>query len=237
MTRIDLYGMVHKGLRAELLEVAADVALANWRAAAEAEELSARVRRLVGYLAEHAEHEDAQVMPLVAQADARVARDLAQEHEAVETSLGELLARLDDLDRAPEMEREPIGQALRELLARMLTQQFLHMQREETQANAALWSRFTDEELNGVHERILSSIAPPRMAEWFELLLPAMGELERVGFVAELNSKLPNEAFDALLSRARVRLGETEWRRICARAAIAPERLRFEARQALGATR
>jgi len=237
MTRNDLYGMVHKGLRAQLLEAAADVAEANWRRAEEAAGLCARLRRLAAFLAEHAEHEDAEVMPLVAQADANVARELAREHEGVEASLRELLARVEELERAPLGEREELGRGLRECMARMLTQQFLHMQREETQANAALWSRFTDEELEGVHQRILATIPPARTAEWFEILLPAMEELERVGFVADLHSKLPAEVFDALFALARVRLGEPAWRQICARAAIAPERLRVEFRHAVGATR
>ncbi len=224
MKRNDLYSTVHKGLRAALFELAADSARVDSGADHELRALVARLRRLLGFLEEHGRHEDAHVMPLLAEADFGLAQFVEREHAQLEASLHGLEVLAAQLEAATNGSRAVLVAELQRHVERLVAEQLVHMQREETQVNAALWERFDDADLERAHQRILDGISPARMAEWLELMLPALSELERAGLVAGLHAHAPREAFDALTAKARARLGDDAWQRMCVRAGIAPER-------------
>jgi iron-sulfur cluster repair protein YtfE (RIC family) len=224
MKRNDLYRTVHKGLRAALFELAADVARVDPAADSEVRALTARLRRLLAFLDEHARHEDAHLMPLVANADFQLAQSVDGEHAQLEASMRGLERLAAQLDAATNGSRAALAAELERHMERMVAEQLVHMQREETQVNSALWARFSDEDLEQAHNKILADIAPARMAEWLEVMLPALSEAECAEVVAKLHAHAPREAFDALTAKARARIGDDAWRRMCARAAIAPER-------------
>jgi iron-sulfur cluster repair protein YtfE (RIC family) len=225
MKRNDLYSTVHKGLRAALFELAADAARVDSGADHELRALVARLRRLLGFLEEHGRHEDAHVMPLLAEADFGLAQFVEREHAQLEASLSGLEVLAAQLNAATNGSRAVLTAELQRHVERLVAEQLIHMQREETQVNTALWERFSDEDLERAHQRILAAIAPARMAEWLELMLPALSELERAGLVAMLHARAPREAFEALTAKARARLGPEAWTRLCMRAAIAAERI------------
>ena len=54
-----------------------------------------------------------------------------------------------------------------------------HMQREEIDANRALWSALDDEELFAIRGRIVANIPTERYVEWMKLVLPAVSPAER----------------------------------------------------------
>src|SRR5689334_20975733 len=93
MTRVDLYGAVHKGLRVQLFETAALVGRTDFTRAREASEVAERVARLTSFLCEHAEHEDRIVLPVLAEIAPELAADLRADHARVE-GLGAEVAKL-----------------------------------------------------------------------------------------------------------------------------------------------
>lgn len=209
MNRLLLYSTVHHGLRAELSAVAAELRRADLAVRETRVASLARLTRLLQFLAEHGEHEDRDVMPLVAQAHPLLAAELSDEHRSLEVALADLVAQA----RAIEAGNGDAA-GLCASMDRFVERQFAHMRQEESEANAALWSGFDDTQLAAAHGRILASIAPPRLAEWVEMFLPALDEAAGAAFVADLRAKLPPQACDALMASARRKLGEAAWSRI-----------------------
>jgi hypothetical protein len=196
MTRFDLYTTVHKGLRAGLFR---------------ALELAAAVTRILGFLAEHAEHEDDHVLPSLARHCPELAADLRSDHartHGLEVELAQLVERLGG---AGATERGSLGRRIADRLANLAAEHLRHMGVEESQGNRVLWANLGDGELLAIHGRIVGSVPPPRMAQWMELMLPTMSSSERVELVGGLRAALPVPVFVQVTAPARAVLGRDAW--------------------------
>lgn len=228
MQRIELYAPVHKGLRAEAFELARELARTDWSDDAQAAAVAGRVTRLVEFLDEHAQHEDAHVMPLVARAAPALARELESEHTRLDAALRGLASLASRIGAARNGGRTALGRELERCFQLALAEQLVHLQREEHEAEPALHAQLEPAELLLAHERILAAIPPPRLAQWFELILPALGDEECARMLAGLYASAPHDVFEALTTPARMRLGVQAWTSACVRAALPAERLRVE---------
>lgn len=179
MTRIDLFTTVHKGLRALLFGTAQMAARAEFALPAEAAAVAAAILRLLGFLEEHAQHEEAEVLPLLARISPELAADLRSDHARDHGRERELARLANRLGRATESERISIGRRINDQLGLLIAEQLRHMEREELLANRVLWAHHDDEALAALHRRILQRIAPARLAEWLEILMPAVSRPER----------------------------------------------------------
>jgi hypothetical protein len=212
MERPDVYGNVHKGLRAAIFGAVARAAQTDFAVAAEAGRATAAVRSLLGFLDEHAAHEDAVLMPELARLGPAVHAALEADHARLGGLQGEVGVTLDRIDAAAEAAvRESLGRRLHDRLGRLAAEHVLHMQREEQEASRLLWAHLGDAELAALHGRILGAIPPPRMAGWLEIILPALNGRERAAALAGLRAKLPPRAFGELTAPARAALGEAAW--------------------------
>ena len=178
MTRFDLFTTVHKGLRAALFGAVQQAGRADFTQTGEADAVAASVRRALSYLAEHAEHEAREIVPEIGRHSAELAADLGADHARTGGLEQQVLDLADRLAGAMSAERLSIGRRLSHRLAQLTAEHLRHMEREEVQANRVLWAHRTDEELAAIHGRIVAAIAPSRIAEWMELLLPAVNATE-----------------------------------------------------------
>jgi hypothetical protein len=212
MARIDLFGTVHKGLRAELFAAVALAARTDFLAVAEAARVAAAVRRLVALLAEHAEHEDAVVLPELAALVPELHAAIAADHGRLEALHGELLGLADRLEAAAAAaERDAVGKRLHDRLGRLAAEHLLHMRREEEEVSRALWAHRSDEALQVLHGRIIGRIPPPRLATWLAVILGAASLPEQARLLASLRASVPDPAFGELTAPARAALGERGW--------------------------
>jgi hypothetical protein len=179
MQRVDLFGSIHKGLRAALCETATLLARTGFEDAAASATAAASVNALLGFLEEHAGHEDAVVLPVLALHSPELAAELRSDHARVEGLQEEAGAIAARLELASPAERVSLGARLHERVWLLLAEHAKHMQVEESRANRVLHANLTDGELLALHGRIVGSIAPARMGEWFEILLPALAPVER----------------------------------------------------------
>lgn len=220
MARVDLFGPVHKGLRATLAGTAALAARTDFTRPEEAAELEAAARRLLGFLEEHAAQEDAVLMPELQRVAAELHADLQAEHARADGLQRELAQHLDRLAGASEAERVSLGRRIHERLWRLAAEHLRHMEREEAEANRVLWAHFEDEALRGFHARILGAIPPTRFAEWGGIILPSLSLPERAAMVAGLAANLPPAVFLEVTGPAREALGPAAWSAVTAAAAI-----------------
>lgn len=181
--RVDLFTTIHKAIRGALFELAREAARCDLRSAAEIDALVARVERTIGYLEEHAHHEDHHVIAAVRTVAPELAASLAQDHRALDVVAIEVERAAHELATASPSERPDVGAQLVRLVNHLVAVQLVHMNREETEVNAALWEGLGDPELADIRGRILGAIPADRMTEWQALMVPALSPVERAAVI------------------------------------------------------
>ena len=177
--RVDLFSLIHKGVRKVLFDTALELQRTDFFADDETERAEAAVRRCFGYLREHADHEDRAIMPWVTRSSPEVAARLADEHVALEKAALAIDGLLPRLRAAAPGERQAMGVELQRRFHLLVADQLRHMDREEREANAALWAHLPDAELLQIRARITAEIAPARLAEWYQLTGAVLNRRER----------------------------------------------------------
>jgi hypothetical protein len=223
MARLDIYGTVHKGLRAALFSATARAAGCDFASAAEARAAAATARELIGFLDEHAALEDAVIMPELARLGPETQAALHDDHSRLDGLQRDLAAVAERLEVAGDAAmRETLGRRLHDRLGRLAAEHLLHMQREEQEGNRILWAHRSDEELRALHGRVTGSIPPARLARWLAIILPAVSGPERSAMLGGLRAAMPPPAFGELTAPARAALGEEGWASATAAAGIQP---------------
>jgi hypothetical protein len=177
--RVDLYTTIHKGIRALLFDVTAAAARLDASRDEDVDDLVDRVERLLRFLDEHAEHEDAEVLPAVRRVAPAIEAGLAADHRALDGLQQQVGIAAEALAVADGDERPALAADLCRRLNQLTAAHLSHMHREETEANPALWAGFGDEELLAIQLRIIGDIAPDRFEEWMTFVLPALSPAER----------------------------------------------------------
>jgi hypothetical protein len=111
-TRHDVFGTVHKGLRASLFATAALAGRTDFASAEEAEAARAAAARLVGFLDEHAAHEDAVLLPALEAFAPELHAELRTEHartEGLQRDVEAIAARLGAASAAERVSRLASG--------------------------------------------------------------------------------------------------------------------------------
>ena len=216
--RADLYGSIHKAIRARLFDLCVELARCNFANRGDANIALETYRRTVGFLREHHEHEDRFIEPILAPIGKDLVTTLAAQHATADAALGEL----DVLAAALEQPGDPraAGAALLARYQRFLIDYLQHMAHEEHVAMPALLERYSDAELNAVRGRVQASIPLPRFQEWLAIMLPALNFDERLGMLAGMKAAAPPPVFEAASNVAARVLGTTQWDAL--RAQLAP---------------
>jgi hypothetical protein len=179
MQRIDLYGPVHKGLRAALCETATLLGRTDFESREESRAAQAAVGRILAFLDEHAEHEDRVILPEIGRRRPELQAELRSDHARIEGLQSEAAALAARLGAESAAERVSLGARLHERVWILVAEHARHMQAEESRANRVLHANLDDAELLILQERIVADIPPERMAEWMEIMLPALAPSER----------------------------------------------------------
>lgn len=212
--RIDLYGTVHKGLRARLFDLCVELARCDFTNRSERAIALEAYRRAAGFLREHHEHEERFIDPLIRTLAPEILATVTQQHVLADAALAEL----DVLSAAIEgANASAQGSAMLARYLSFLVDYLQHMQQEETVVLPALWQRYPDSELAMVRGQLQASIPPPRFGEWMEIMLPAMNTDERVGMLGGMKAHAPPHVFDAVAAVAARVLGTASWDALQAR--------------------
>lgn len=213
MTRVDLYGMVHKGLRTTLFETAERVARTDFSLPGELPPVVLALDRLFAFLEEHAEHEEAVIGPTLKRLAPTLASELANDHARLHGLQDELRSFGQRLADASDAERLALGQRIHERMCRLVAAHLLHLDQEETRVNRMLWAHLDDEALRELEAQILRSIPGPRLAEWLELILPASNATEQRNLLDGMRASVPEPAFRELTAKARDAMGHAVFER------------------------
>jgi hypothetical protein len=178
MMRVDLFSVIHKGIRALLFDLARDAARVDPTSTCEVDALVARVERTLGFLDEHAELEDVHVFSMLRALHPELADELAADHRALEAVQLEVELAADALALADLSNRVTAASQLARVINHLVAVQLIHMNREETEVNATLWAGSSDAELVAIRTRLRDTLAPERQAEWMQIIGPALNPVE-----------------------------------------------------------
>ena len=215
--RPDLYGAIHKALRAFMSHTlvrlgAMDVADAEERGLA-----LDGVDALLALLRGHVQHENDFVHTAIEARRPGGARHTADDHlghlDAIANLEDEVRALRDLGDERAEQRALQAARLYRHL-AELIGENLVHMQVEEADNNAALWALYSDAELVAIHDRLLASVAPAEMALVVRWMASSLSLPELTGLFGEMQAKAPPPAFEALLDIARAQLDERRWARL-----------------------
>lgn len=179
MIRVDLFTLIHKGVRALLFDISTEAARIDLRSDIAVDGMLEQITRALGFLDEHAHHEDTHVLPVLRAVAPDLANSLGVDHRVLDAIQTEVECAAEKLAAAQPADRGPLGAQLVRLLNRLTAAHLTHMGREETEASSALWAALDDTELAAVRARLVGSIPTARYAEWMQMIAPALNPVER----------------------------------------------------------
>lgn len=197
--RHDLYGPIHKGLRlgsSRLLMALGQIETRDRRAVLS---LVGEIRIHLQLAEEHLQHEDAEYNEPLRSRAPELAAQLDDDHHHHYETFRELEGLVDALEAADDETRAAAGRALYLRFSTYFGDDLAHMAREEQEALPAFHAHFTDQELMDMESRIIQSIAPERLTQYYFIMLPGMNPAERATFLRYIRANAPPEAYTHIL--------------------------------------
>lgn len=208
----DVYRDIHKGIRAELFALTGDAGRVDPADDCGVAALADQVRRVVAFLVSHAEHEDAEIQPVIEVRRPALAATIAADHAVIEARMGRLVELASTVTATPASERRSPAHELYVELAAFTGAYLLHQDLEERVVGPALEAELGVVGVLGVHQRIIASIPPQELAESLAVMLPAMNVDDRCDMLGGIRAEAPPEAFGAIRSLARSVLAPDDFR-------------------------
>lgn len=214
--RYDMYLPIHKALRAYMSETLTAVGRMDCDDDHDVATALAQLRELLQICAGHVEHENRFVHSAMERRRPGSAMRIADEHIEHSHAFGDLRAAVTLVELAQGAERRTLAQVLYRQLALFIAENFEHMQREETEHNAALWSAYTDEELAAIEAELVASIPSAEMMVIARWLLANNEHGYRVNMLEGIRAHAPREVFEGMLAIARGNLATRDWQKLAA---------------------
>jgi hypothetical protein len=209
--RFDMYALIHKALRAMMADTLVAVGRVDVNDAEETSGRMAQLRALLAACDSHLKHEEEFVHPAIEARRPGGSMKTADDHLHHRAQLRALHAAIEALEQAAPPARAAAARDLYLQLAGFVADNYLHMQVEERDNNAALQAAYTDEELIEIHDRLVASIDPQEMASILRWMLPSLSATERATVVGGMAQTMPKEAFSGVLTLARQNLNGRDW--------------------------
>jgi len=213
----DAYRDVHKGIRAELFAVVASAGNTDPGDSEARAALSAHVGDVVELLMDHAGHEDTHVLPVLEDHAPALFDRNAADHAALDARLARIAERAGAITGAAPGERRARVHNLYLDLASFTGAYLAHQEFEERIVMPALLDALGVEGAIALHQAIVGSIPPPKMAKALAVMLPAMNVDDRTEALDGMQQTAPPEAFDAAWGLTRSVLPAADFRAVAAR--------------------
>ncbi len=211
MKRVNLYLGIHKALRAVLFDAAAWTARTDFTDEVETAQATSALRRVLRMVVDHGEHEERWIHAHLRERAPETVLVIEGEHVRMDSSMNLLAELCAELEESSGDARALLGEQLHAELNCFVGDYLLHMHREETEGNAALWAHFSDAELLALQGELLTQIPPMRFAEWMQIMLPSMNAKDRATFVEELRGGAPSPIFRGFTRLAEQVLSDDQW--------------------------
>lgn len=212
MNRYNIFGQVHKGMRALLYDTALQLQQTNFCNADEAEQALQQLANAVELFDKHAHTEDTIVFAAIQAQEPAIVNSFEEEH-AEDHALGQRLHGLITAfsHAAAAEDQLNIGSAITQAFIDFMIFNLKHMAKEENIINKALWKYYSDFELHGITQHILSSIPPVQLDKFSRWMMRGLSIDEIVAWLKEVKNNAPDFAFQSMVQIASQELNAHRW--------------------------
>lgn len=212
----DFYGPIHKGLRLAQAQMLVRLGACGGDDEAELAQLLADLSTLCHVAEHHLANEDKWVhSALEGRAPGSTVR-LVESHAHHRQSFESLQALIVRVQTADPTERPSRLKQLYLRFSLFMADDLAHMAEEEELMLPVLQSLFTNAELAGVEDHILSELTPEEIIGFGRLMIPAATRADRVSLLSAMRANAPAEAFEAIMElSARPSLSESDYAHLC----------------------
>lgn len=220
--RHDIYGPIHKAIRASHCELMTHLGRADFRDDAVMEETLAALRAHFRFGAAHLRHEEEHIhSALVARAPQAV-DVLEQDHAEHRAAFDLLECAIAEVEGSPPSLRGPAARRLYLAFSAFVADDLTHMAQEEQVVNPLLHTLFADAELQAMEAAIVASMSPDDSMAALAMMIPAINPDERVAFLGFVRATAPAEAFAAVIEvAAKPNLAANDWVDLAGRLGLA----------------
>lgn len=201
--RFDIYALIHKGIRAALVDALGHAGRLDWTEHDEVNRLVAASQDLALLCRAHVAHEEHFVHRAMEARRPGSARQACADHRGHVADIDRLETLALELAHLPTLRREAAAKALYAHLAHFTADNLAHMAHEEREHNRVLWETHDDEELVALEAAIVASQTPEEARLALRWMLPNLAPAERHQMMAGMREGMPPEVFrDTLASTA-----------------------------------
>jgi hypothetical protein len=190
----DIYGPIHKGLRLGSAQLLIRLGCADWREEEAARAVLADLRLHLQLSREHLEHEDDVYMPPLRERYRELAAQLDSDHRDHYRTFADLEVLIAAVEAAAARNRLEPARSLYLRYSIYFADDLAHMAREEVDTLPVFHAIFSDAELMAMEGRIIASIPPERLVQYYDLMLPGMNPQERATFLRYIGAAAPPDA-------------------------------------------
>ncbi|MDW2983012.1 hemerythrin domain-containing protein [Rhodanobacter sp. KK11] len=219
--RYNMYGFIHKALRAFMADTLLRLGRMDLADAREVDATLQQVRELLQFCRVHLDDENRFVHPALEACEPGSAARIAGEHVHHEEDIALLLEQVDALEQLRV--DDAAGEAANNLyrwFALFVGENFQHMDYEEREHNAVLWAHYSDAQLQAIEGALVASLPPQASALGLRWMLPSLNHAERLQLLGGIRANAPDHVFGGALALARAHLDEQDWRKLSAALAL-----------------
>jgi hemerythrin-like domain-containing protein len=209
MQRYNLFYMVHKGLREMLYTTASRLQQIDFTEVEETEPALTQVQKVLFLFDKHANTEDDFALTAIEAYEPSVVTLFEEEHvqdHELSNRMRSLLIMFQSL--TTDDEKLQLGSAIRAAFTEFLTFNLKHMAKEESVLNNLLWRYYSDEELQGITQKIIAQIPADKKHLYSTSMMRALSNNEITNWLKEVKNNAPEFVFNSMLGIAEKELPE-----------------------------
>jgi len=211
--RYNMFNQIHKALRVLLYDTGVLISQTDFDNPLQADMVAERLNQLLDLFINHADNEDRMVLPLLQEYEPGVVSAFEQEHVTDHALVQRLKGFLMALAYAISSQaKTELGASLTTAYIEFMIFNLQHMQKEETVLNKLLWQYYSDEELGGVNQKIVSSIPVDEVAVASQWMMKALSNHEITSWLRTVERNAPEHVFRSLLATAEKELDQNRYR-------------------------
>jgi len=207
MQRYNSFNLIHKALRAMMYDTALTLQQTDFTDPAESEKALKKVETVIEQFEQHAYHEDAFMLPAIANFEPALVAAFEEEH-VVDNELGNRIKIVLKIFKSLELDEEKVncGSCVNKAFRDFIVFNLEHMAKEESDINQVLWKHFTDEELHRLNAKLTASIPLDQKMLTMKWMLRSINKVEAIEFLKAVKRSTPAFVFQSVIDLAETEL-------------------------------
>jgi hypothetical protein len=197
--RFDIYGPIHKGLRAAHGDMLIRLGRTDFDAP---DEILAALRGHLAFCRKHLAHEDVFMHPALEARLPGAKSEVERQHEEHLEDFERMDRAIAAVERAASADRPAAGRQLYLTFSTFVAADLAHMHWEETVLFLQMCALFSDAELVEMHVAIIASLEPQEKIASVRTMMPALNSVERAALLGGIKATAPPQAYEAIVQFA-----------------------------------